>query len=94
MNVKQGVVVSPPNTSVDLGTLLEGNANGDSTIDLDDCAILSAAWLASKGQAPYDLRADFDRSGVINAADLSLLAANWLRSSPAEIQLYSQSPLR
>jgi hypothetical protein len=30
------------------------------------------------------VRADFDRSGHINAADLSLLAANWLMSSPVE----------
>lgn len=86
MNVKRGVVVSPPNTSVDLGTLLEGNANQDNAIDLDDCAILSAAWLASKEQPQYDFRTDFDRNGLINAADLSLLAANWLRSSPIEIQ--------
>jgi hypothetical protein len=86
MNVRRGVVVSPPSTFVDLGTLLEGDANQDDAIDLDECAILSAAWLASKDQPQYDLRADFDRNGLINAADLSLLAANWLRSSPVEIQ--------
>ena len=86
MNVKRGVVVLVPNTSVDLGTLLEGNANQDNAIDLDDCAVLSAAWLASKEQPQYDTRTDFDRNGLINAADLSLLAANWLRSSPVEIQ--------
>jgi len=86
MNVKRGLVVSPPATSVDLGTLLEGNANHDTTIDLGDCAILAAAWLASKEQPQYDIRADFDRNGLINAADLLLLAANWLRTSPVEIQ--------
>jgi hypothetical protein len=86
VNVKRGVVVSPPSTSVDLGMLLEGNANQDNTIDLDDCAVLSAAWLASKEQPQYDIRADFDRNGLVNAADLSLLAANWLKSSPVEIQ--------
>jgi hypothetical protein len=86
MNVKRGVAISPPNTTVDLGTLLEGNANQDNTIDLDDCAILSAAWLASKEQPLYDIRADFDRNGSINARDLSLLAANWLRTSPVEVQ--------
>ncbi len=86
MNIRRGVVISPPNASVDLGTLLEGNANRDNTINLDDCAILSVAWLALKDQAQYDIRADFDRNGLINAADLSLLAVNWLRSSPIEIQ--------
>jgi hypothetical protein len=86
MNVKRGVIISGPGTSVDIGTLLEGDANHDNTIDLDDCAVLSAAWLASKDQPQYDIQADFDRNGLINAADLSLLAANWLKSSPVEIQ--------
>jgi hypothetical protein len=85
-NVKRGVVVSLPGTSVDMGTLLEGNANHDNTVDLDDCVILSAAWLASKEQPQYDIRTDFDRNGLINAADLSLLAANWLKTSPVEVQ--------
>ncbi len=86
MNVKRGVVISLPHTSVDLGMLLEGNASHDNTIDLGDCAVLSACWLASKEQPQYDIRADFDNSGLINAADLSLLASNWLRNSPVEVQ--------
>ena len=85
MNVKRSVVVSAPNTSVDLGTLLEGNANQDNMVNLDDYAILSRCWLSSKTQAEYDVRTDFDRNGLIDVADLCLLAANWLRSSPVEI---------
>jgi hypothetical protein len=85
MNVKRSVVISAPNTSVDLGTLLEGNANQDNIVDLDDYAILSRCWLSSKAQVGYDLRTDFDRNGLIDAADLCLLAANWLRRSPVEI---------
>jgi len=85
MNVKRGVVISATNTSVDLGTLLESNANQDNIVDLDDYVILSKCWLTSKEQTEYDARADFDRNGLINTADLCLLAANWLRSSPVEI---------
>jgi hypothetical protein len=70
---------------VQLGTLLEGDANNDNIINLDDYAILSMFWLASESQAEYDVRADLDRNGLINAADLSLLAGNWLHSSPVEI---------
>ncbi|MBN1508239.1 MAG: nitroreductase family protein [Sedimentisphaerales bacterium] len=84
MNVRREVVLSAPGASVDLGILLEGDANRDNTIDLGDCAILSAFWLASVDQPQYDLRADFDRNGLVNAADLSLLADNWLMSSPIE----------
>ncbi len=86
MNVKRGVAVSLPQTSMDLGTLLEGNSNQDDMVDLADCAVLASAWLASNELPQYDIRADFDRSGFINAADLSLLAANWLRRSPVEVQ--------
>jgi len=85
MNAKRGVVISAPNTSVDLGTLLEGDSNQDNIVNLDDYAILSMCWLVSKAQAEYDDRTDFDRNGLINISDLCLLAANWLRSSPVEI---------
>jgi len=85
MNVKRGVVISAPQTSVDLGTLLEGNANQDTIVDLDDYAILSKHWLASEAQAEYEVKTDFDRNELINVVDLSLLATNWLMSSPIEI---------
>ena len=85
MNTKRGVVISAPGTSVDLGILLEGNANQDNIVDFDDYAVLSACWLASKDQPEYNAGADFDRNGLINAADLCLLAASWLRTSPIEI---------
>jgi len=85
MNVKRSVVVSAPNTSVDLGTLLEGDANQDNTIDFEDYAIMSRCWLASQTQAEYDAMTDFDRNGLINISDLRLLSASWLSISPAEI---------
>jgi len=85
INVKRSVVISAPSTSVDLGTLLEGNANQDNIVSLDDYAILSRCWLSSQSRAEYDARTDFDRNGLINAVDLCLLAANWLRTSPIVI---------
>lgn len=84
LNVKRSIFVSAPNTSVDLGTLLEGNANQDSIVNLGDYAVLSRCWLASQAQPDYDVRTDFDRDGFVDAADVSLLAANWLMTSPVE----------
>jgi len=69
-----------------LATPLEGDANGDNVVDLDDYVILSMCWRTSEGQVGHDPRADFDRSGVIDMADLCLLAANWLRISPVDIK--------
>jgi len=85
MNVKRSVVISAPGISVGLGTLLEGNANEDNIVNLDDYAILSRCWLSSQLRAEYEARTDFNRDGLINVVDLCLLAANWLRTSPIEI---------
>jgi hypothetical protein len=68
-----------------LGTLLEGDANHDNMIDFTDFAILSINWLVFQTNGGYGSIVDFDRNGIINAADLYLLTANWLRSSPIEI---------
>jgi hypothetical protein len=57
-------------------------------VNLEDYVILSRCWLSSKSQAAYDARADFDHDGLINVADLRLLAANWLRTSSAEVSPY------
>jgi nitroreductase len=75
-----------PQAIVSLGSIapsatLEGDANGDNRVDLEDYVILSRAWLSSKSQATYDARADFNHDGLVNVTDLRLLAANWLRSS-------------
>jgi hypothetical protein len=85
VNVRRNVIISPPQTSVDLGTLLEGDVNNDNTINLDDFAVLSESWLKLSPQEEPGEDADFDRSGLIDAADLWLLATNWLRKSPVEI---------
>lgn len=86
MNLRKNVTISDPNTSVEMGTLLEGNASLDGMIDLDDFAILSMSWQTHESQAEYDVRADFDRNGLVNVTDLYLLAENWLWNSPVEIQ--------
>jgi len=85
MNVKRGVVISTQETSVDLGTLLEGDANQDNIVDFDDFSILSMCWLTSEDQVEYNAKVDFDRNGLIDPADFSLLVANWFISSPVEI---------
>ena len=85
VNTKRSIVISAPNTSIDMGTLLEGDANQDNIVDFDDYAILSKSWLTSQSQPEYDAMVDFDCNGLVNPADLYLLASNWLSSSPIEI---------
>lgn len=85
VNARRNIVISAANTSLDLGTLLEGDANQDNMVNFNDYTILSKSWLVSESQPDYDIRTDFDRNGLTNTADLSLLASNWLSSSPVEI---------
>jgi hypothetical protein len=85
MNVKRNVVISSTRSSVEVGTLLEGDVNQDDIVDFDDYAFFSRCWLASETLPEYNVGCDFDRNGLVNSADLSLLAANWLKTSPVEI---------
>ena len=85
MNVKKSVVITEPQTTVDMGILLEGDVNQDNIVNFNDYTILSMCWLSSKGQAEYNVGVDFDRNGIINTTDLSLFSANWLKNSPVEI---------
>ena len=76
-----------PQAIVSIGVLassvsLEGDADGDNRVDLEDYVILSNGWSSSKPEAGYDARADFNEDGLINVIDLRLLAANWLRTVP------------
>ncbi len=84
VNVKRNVVISAPRSSIDMGTLLEGDANQDNLVNLEDYAILSQCWLVSELLPEYDIKFDFDRNGLINMADLHLLTSNWLSISPIE----------
>ena len=82
MNVRRAVVISAPSTSVDLCTLLEGNANGDNIIDISDFGILALSFMEWEGNPGYDVRADFDRNGIIDIHDFGLLALNFMKYCP------------
>ncbi len=84
-NVKRGVVTYAPTTSVNLGTLLEGNADSNDAVNITDFGILAASYGKSTGDPGYDARADFDRSGIVNITDFGLLAANYGKSAPIVI---------
>jgi hypothetical protein len=77
VHIPQAIVCLGP---IETSASLEGDANQDNIVDLDDYVILSRCWLSSKSQVQYDARADFNRDGVVNVTDLRLLAANWLRT--------------
>lgn len=85
LNVKRDVLVSDPNCLVYMGTMLEGNADDNRTIDFFDFAILGPSWLRYPYDPAFDPQADFDRNDYVDGSDLSLLTKNWLRPSPFEV---------
>ena len=84
MNVRRDVVISVPSRSVDMCTLLEGNANDDNTINISDFGILAVSFMKSEGEEGYDARADFDRNGIIDIHDFGLLAVSFMITSPVD----------
>jgi pimeloyl-ACP methyl ester carboxylesterase len=85
INVKRNVVISAPSTAVDMGALLDGNANDDGIINISDFGILAISYLCMEGEPGYDARADFDRNGITNISDFGLLAVNYMQMSPIDI---------
>jgi hypothetical protein len=62
--------------TVDMETLLEGDAFGDNRVNGRDVSLLARAFGKNQGQPGFDPRADFNEDGAVNAADLNLLRPN------------------
>jgi hypothetical protein len=84
-NVKRNVVINALSAEVNMGTLLEGDANGSHAINIQDFGLLAASYGKSRGLAGFDERADFNRNDNINITDFGLLAANYGKHCPVEI---------
>jgi len=74
-NLLPTVLTAGVNT-VNMETLLEGDAYNDNRVDLRDVSLLAAAYGKSRGQAGFDPRADFNEDGAVNQDDFNLLRAN------------------
>ncbi|MCL0037058.1 hypothetical protein M1N15_00295 [Dehalococcoidia bacterium] len=85
INVRRNVEIAAPDLVVDMGTLLEGNANGDQVINMIDFSILAGSFGRHEGDVDFTKGADFDRNGAINMIDFSLLAGNFGETSPVEV---------
>jgi hypothetical protein len=54
-----------------------GDVNGDGDVDLNDLALLLAAYGTCAGDSDFDPRADFDDSGCVDLTDLATLLAHY-----------------
>jgi hypothetical protein len=76
-NRRNTVVLSPGGNGLDMGELLEGDANNDNAVDAADASLINAAFGSSVGGPTWDPRADFNEDSVVNGVDMNLLAANY-----------------
>ncbi|MBN1188201.1 MAG: Ig-like domain-containing protein [Dehalococcoidales bacterium] len=91
-NVKRDVVIGETYTGVDMGTLLEGNADDDNKISISDFGILANTYGKQRGDEGFDERADFDRNDKVNIADFGLMATNYGKSSPIDLGSDDREP--
>lgn len=72
-SVRLAVTLTAGGTSaVDFGTLLEGDANNDNSVNITDFSVLATGFYPQ-----YDARADFNEDGQVNVTDFSLLASSF-----------------
>ena len=77
-NVRHNVEISVTN-SINMGTLLEGDADNNNRIRISDFGILRNAYFTEEGDPDFDPRADFDEDGQIRVRDFSLLRLNYFK---------------
>lgn len=75
-NVKRVDTWNGPWT-IDMGTLLEGDASDNNFVKGEDFSILRTSYWTQQGQPGFDDRADFDEDDWVKGSDFSLLRTNY-----------------
>ena len=83
-NIKRNVTITAPTTNVDMCALLEGDANNDGFILLDDFGLFKRHYKTQIGDENYNPDVDFDRDGFILLNDFGLFKSNYKTASPIE----------
>jgi hypothetical protein len=61
-------------------TTLQGDIDGNGTVNVSDLLPLVAAWASASGGENWNAIADLNDDGYVNIGDLQILIANWGRS--------------
>lgn len=83
INLRNNVNVNRDGISLNMGTIITGNAIEDIQIFGADFNALINDYLQTPSDANWNNgRSDFDRNGIVNSIDFSLLAMNYTLTSP------------
>ena len=83
-NVKRNVAILGPAT-INMGTLREGDANADNSVNILDFALLRNAYFQDEGMPGFDPRADFDENNTVNILDFGLLRGSYFMDGDIEV---------
>jgi len=56
-----------------------GDCNHDGEVNMTDADMVQSAWMSREGEAGYDPEVDFDKDGIINIKDATVVGLNWLK---------------
>jgi hypothetical protein len=84
-NVKRGVAISSGINTIDMGTLLEGDADDDNRVSSSDFSLLRSAYFTAEGNPGFDPRTDFDEDDRIRSSDFALLRGNYSKTGDIEV---------
>jgi predicted nucleic acid-binding Zn-ribbon protein len=83
-NVKRSVLLNGTSV-IDMGTLLEGDADSDNRVRAADFALLRTAYFTELSDPGFDGRTDFDEDGRIRSSDFALLRSNYFATGDIEV---------
>ena len=61
-------------------SLINGDVDGDNTINLADLVAMAKAWRSTPGSSNWNVNADVNGDGTVNLADWMVVARNWRKS--------------
>ena len=56
---------------------MDGDVNGDNTINLADLMAIAAAWRSTPGSSNWNPNADLNGDGAVNLSDWMIVVKNW-----------------
>lgn len=83
-NVLRGVVITNGENTLNIGTLVDGDADENGSVNILDVGLLIGSWLQGCGDAGYNSNTDFDNNCSVNLLDVGIFVGAFRSSSPIE----------
>ena len=81
-NRRENVTLVSGLNSVNMCTLLEGDADDNDLVDISDFSMLAACFFKPLDSQPFCPNTDFNEDGIVDVSDFSLLNSNFFEEGP------------